>query len=370
MLTITLGWLMLALTNSAGWVGLIGFASGLPFMLVSVPAGVLIDRVDQRKLLIYCQVAAMTIGLALAILVTLGYAQPWHLLLASFLNGAVLAINNATRQTMVPAFVAREHLANAIGVMSAGQNVTRILGPSLGGPAIALLGAAGALDLQVAFLVLALINTVMLPGVRPSGRALALRRNLADGFKIILASPVLTGLMILATIPSLLLFPYIQFLPVYARDILGIGAGGLGLLLSAGGSGAVTGALLVTGAQTLPRKGRVILGGTVLYALVVLAFSHSTWVALSVALLFCSGTLGSFYMGLNNTLLHLHVDDEMRGRVMGVYTLTMGLGTLGALPMGFVGDLVGVPNALALGAILTLLITLAAAWRIQVLRRL
>jgi predicted MFS family arabinose efflux permease len=248
--------------------------------------------------------------------------------------------------------------------------VTRILGPSLGGPAIALLGAAGALDLQVAFLVLALINTIMLPGVRPTGRALNLRRNLTDGFRIIRASPALTGLMILATIPSLLVFPYIQFLPVYARDLLHIGASGLGILLSAGGAGAVTGALLVANAQTLPHKGKIILLGTVLYSLVILIFSHAFWVPLAVLMLFCGGTLGSFYMGLNNTLLHLNVDDEMRGRVMGVYTLTTGLNTLGALPMGFVGDYVGVPNAVGLGAGLTLLITLAAAWRIQVLRRL
>lgn len=371
MLTITLGWLILTLTNSAAWVGLVAFASGLPFILVSVPAGVLIDRVDQRRLLVACQAAAIAIGLGLALLATLGLAQPWHLLLASFLNGAVLAINSATRQTLVPTFVAREHLGNAIGLMSAGQNVTRILGPSLGGPAIALLGSAGALYLQSGFLLAALINTVMLPAVLPrGGKALALRRNLTDGLAVIWRSPALLGLMILATIPSLLVFPYLQFLPVYARDILRIGASGLGLLFTASGIGAVTGALLVAGAQALPRKGQLILGGTLLYTLIIVGFAYARWVPLSLLLIFGCGALGSFYMGLNNTLLHLHVDDEMRGRVMGVYTLTSGLSTLGALPMGFLGARIGVPSAIGIAAGLTFLITAAAALRLRTLREL
>jgi predicted MFS family arabinose efflux permease len=313
----------------------------------------------------------MALGLALAVLVSLGYAEPWHLLLASFVNGVILAINNATRQTLVPHFVEREMLGNAIGIMSAGQNVTRILGPSLGGPAIALLGAAGALYLQSAFLLASLVSTLLLPPVRPrAGKALALRRSLADGLSVIWHSPELLGLMVLATIPSLLLFPYIQFLPVYARDILQIGASGLGLLLSAGGAGAVTGALLVAGAQLLPNKGKIILAGTALYTVVIFGFALSQWVPLSVPLLFCGGVLGSFYMGLNNTLLHLNVTDELRGRVMGVYTLTSGLGTLGALPMGFVGSRIGVPHAIAGGALLTLLITIFAAARMRALREL
>jgi MFS family permease len=353
MLQITLGWVMLQLTDSAGYVGLIGFASGVPFILVSIPAGVIIDRFDRRAILLICQTAAAIIGFGLALLVSLGHVQPWHLLLAAFLNGSALAINNATRQTMVPAFVRREHLQNAIAVMSAGQNSTRILGPSLGGPAIALMGASGALYLQTAFLVAALVNTLMLPRVKPAMRTLDMRRNLSVGLSFVAKSPVLTGLIVLAAIPSLLIFPYVQLLPVYARDILRIGADGLGLLLSAGGTGAVVGSLVVAGAVKLPRQGWIMLVGTFVYVFFVVAFAFSSWVLLSVLLLFFCGFLGSAFMSLNNTLLHVHVNDEMRGRVMGVYTLTWGLSTIGALPMGFAGDRIGVPAAVATGAVLT-----------------
>ncbi len=368
MLQVTLGWVVLNLTDSAGYVGLIGFASGIPFILVSIPAGVIIDRFDRRHVLLVCQAAAAVIGLGLAILVSLGHVQPWQLLLGAFLNGSALAINNATRQTMVPAFVKREHLQNAIAVMSAGQNSTRILGPSLGGPAIALMGAAGALYLQTGFLIAALISTLLLPSVRSSVRTLSLRRNLAEGLSFVAKSPILTGLIVMAAIPSLLIFPYVQLLPVFARDILKIGASGLGLLLSAGGTGAVVGSLAVAGAVKLSRQGLIMLGGTFIYVFVVVAFAFSSWVILTVVLLFFCGFLGSAFMSLNNTLLHVHLTDEMRGRVMGVYTLTWGLSTIGALPMGFVGDQIGVPAAVAAGAGLTGLGTIWVAFRWRELR--
>lgn len=369
MLQITLGWLMLSLTDSAAWVGYVSFAAGVPFLIVSIPAGVLIDRIDRRLLLIVCQTAAMLIGGGLAVLVSLGHAQPWHLLLAACLNGSAFAINNATRQTLVPTFVSRDHLQNAIAMMSAGQNCTRILGPSLGGPAIALLGAGGALYLQAGFLLAALVNTFQLPSVHPSGRALLLRRNLVDGFRYIAKSPQLTGLMILATIPSILIFPYIQFLPVYARDILTIGADGLGLLLAAGGLGAVIGSLVVAGSKRLCR-GTVIIAGTVLYGLVIISFALSEWLPLSLVLLFTGSVLGAGYMALNNTLLHLHVTDDMRGRVMGVYMLTWGLNSIGALPMGILGSTIGVPYTIALGAGLTVLITFVLGLRSRAMREL
>lgn len=371
MLQISLGWLMLVLTDSASWVGLLGFAAGFPFLIVSIPAGVLIDRFDRRLVLVVCQAAATLIGLGLAVLVTLGVAQPWHLLTAALLNSAALAANTAARQTMLPALVNREHLQNAIALLSAGQNSTRIIGPALAGPLIATVGASGALYLEAAFLLIALVNTMMLPAMRsPTGETLAMRRDLADGIAYIVRSPVLCGLMVLAAIPTLLVFPYIQFLPVFARDILGIGAEGLGLLFAAGGVGAVAGAMTVAAFQGMRRKGLVMLAGTIVYGLVVIGFAYSTWVPTSVLFLFLGGLLGSTYLATNNTLLHLHTSDEMRGRVMGVYMLTWGLNPLGALPMGFVGDHWSVPNAVALGAVLSSAVTIVLALRSRALRAL
>ncbi|MBX6341779.1 MAG: MFS transporter, partial [Thermomicrobiaceae bacterium] len=308
-------------------------------------------------------------GLGLALLVALGAARPWELLAAAFLNGAALAVNNTARQTLVPSFVPREHLQNGIALMSAGQNVTRVLGPSLAGPALAALGPAGSLFLQAGFLGAALANTLLLPRARPQGvQVLGLRRNLVDGLGYIARSPLLTGLMVLATIPTLFVFPYLQFLPVYARDILDVGADGLGLLYSAGGVGAVVGSLLVAGVQAMRRKGYFMLVSTAVYGLVIIVFAYARWLPLSLAMLFLGGLLGSAYMAVNNTLLHLSVTDEVRGRVMGVYMLTWGLSPLGALPMGYLGDRIGMPAAVAAGAALSSVVTLALALQSRALR--
>ncbi len=371
MLQVSLGWLMLELTDSPFWVGLNGFASGIPFLVVSIPAGALIDRLDRRTLLVACQASALAIGLALAILATLGLAQPWHLLLGAFLNGAALAVNNATRQTLVPTFVPREGLQNAIALLSAGMNVTRVVGPSLAGPLIAALGSGGALFAQVGCLAIALVNTLQLPSARSSTRAgIPFLKNLAEGIDYVRRSETLVGLMLLAAVPTILVFPYIQLLPVYARDILAVGASGLGLLYTAGGLGALTGSLFVAGFQRIERKGRFILATTFVYGLVIIVFAYSTWLPLSLLMLLCGGLLGSSYMSITNTLLHLNVRDEVRGRVMGIYMMSWGFMPLGALPMGFVGDRIGVPHAVALGAVLSSLATLTVAARIPTLRAL
>jgi len=371
MLQVSLGWLMLELTNSPFWVGLNGFASGLPFLIISIPAGALIDRLDRRNLLVACQASALSIGLTLAILATLGLARPWHLLVGAFLNGAALAVNNATRQTLVPTFVPREGLQNAIALLSAGMNVTRIVGPSLAGPLIAAIGSGGALLAQVGCLAIALVNTLQLPSRQDTTRVrLPFLRNLAEGIDYVRRSSVLVGLMLLATIPTILVFPYIQLLPVYARDILGVGASGLGLLYTAGGLGALTGSLFIAGFRRIEHKGRFILVTTFVYGLIIIVFAYSTWLPLSLVMLVLGGVLGSSYMSINNTLLHLNVTDEVRGRVMGIYMLTWGFMPLGALPMGFLGEQIGVPHAVALGAALSSLAILALAVRIPALRAL
>jgi predicted MFS family arabinose efflux permease len=367
---VAMGWLMLVLTDSASWVGLLGFFAGLPFLIVSIPAGVLIDRFDRRMILLVCQCLSLIAGLSIALLATADLVQPWHLLAATFLSGAALAANNATRQTMVPSLVSRAHLQNAIALMSAGQNTTRILGPGIAGPAIAIIGIAGTFYLQAGVLVLALINTMMLPTlVTSGGQAINLRRNLVDGIRFMTQSRLLMSLMFLATIPTLIAFPYLNFLPVFARDVLEIGPDGLGLLFAAGGAGAVTGSLIVAGLNRVQRRGLFILIWIGIYTGVLIALAYSTWLPLSLAMLFMGGVCGSSFMSMNNTLLHMNVTDEMRGRVMGVYLITFGLMPLGALPMGYLADQIGISHAVALAAVVMLLATVIVAVRFPEIRR-
>lgn len=370
-LQIALGWLMLDLTNSEFWVGMVGFAGGIPILLFSIPAGILIDRIDRRQILIACQAALAALGVLLAVLVGLGLAAPWHLLVAAFLNGIMMTVNNTTRQVIVADTVERIDLPAAIALNSAGQNATRVIGPSVAGAIIGLVGLGGAFAFQAGLLGLALGLSFMVSAQAAGGRSsVASRGGLLDGVTYIWRRPVLRDLMILATIPTLTVFPYMQLLPVYARDILAIGPQGLGLLMAASGVGAVTGALLVANATHLPWRGMFMLLATIAYGAVIVVFAFSTWVWLSMAMLMMAGLTGSAYMSLNNALLQLNVEDDVRGRVMGVYMLTWGLMPIGALPMGIAADLFGAPVAVASGALISSALAALLMVRSATLRRL
>jgi MFS family permease len=348
-----LGWLALELTDSASFVGIVAFVAGVPFLLVSIPAGVLIDRFDRRRVLMACQGLTALLAVFVAGDVIAGTVRPWHLLVAGFFNGSLQAVLSPTQQSLVPRLVPRHDLTNAVGLMSAGQNLTRVVGPSVAGAAIGLFGTGEAFLLQAAALIVALvlIGTAAIPVMK--GTAAVPVRSAFDGMRLILRRPDLQALFLLASIPTFFAFPYISFLSVFARDVLRIGPEGLGLLLAASGTGAVAGSLLVASGGQPTRAGRTIVIRTVAYGLVIAGVAASRSVYLSLPLLLMAGLLGANFMSANNALLQLRITDEMRGRVMGAYMLTWGLMPLGAMPMGLLAGAVGAPIAVASGAALT-----------------
>ncbi len=353
---VALAWLALTLTDSPSFVGLVGFTAGLPFLVVSLPGGSLIDRTDRRRLMLTCQALAALLAVTVASVVIAGWVRPWHLLLAAFANGSLQALLTPTQQSLVPSLVRRDDLINAVGLMSAGQNMTRVAGPSIAGALIGWIGEGAAFLLQAAALAgaFALVAGVVLP--RRPEQATG-RRGVFDGIRLIAARPDLRALFLLACIPTLFVFPYIQFLSVFARDILRIGAGGLGLLMAASGSGAVVGALFVAARGRAAGAGRGLIRAVVVYGAVIvgIALSRSVWV--SLPLLVCAGILGASSMSTITALLQHRIGDEIRGRVMGAYMLTWGLMPLGAMPMGFLADRLGTPTAVAAGAIASSVLT-------------
>jgi len=348
---VALGWLALGLTDSPSFVGIVTFTAGVPFLLIAPPGGALIDRVDRRRLLLGCQAAAAVLASLVAVDVIGGWVEPWHLLLAAFANGSLQALLAPTQQSLVPGLVPRADLTNAIGLMSAGQNMTRVAGPSLAGVLIGLAGVGPAFLLQALMLIVAfaLVRRVVVP---PRQVPTSLPR-IFDGVALVAGRPDLRGLFLLASIPTFFVFPYISFLNVFARDILDIGAQGLGLLMAASGLGAVIGSLLVAARRRTEGIARGLIKLTVVYGAVIAAISFSRSLWLTLPLLVLAGLLGSSFMSANNALLQHRVTDEIRGRVMGVYFLTWGLMPLGALPMGLLADLVGAPTAVATGAVVS-----------------
>ncbi len=366
---VTYGWLALILTDSARFVGLVSFMSGLPFLVVAVPAGVYIDRLDRRTILLVSQAAAAILGIVMAIDVLAGFVEPWHLLAAAFLNGSFLSILNPTMQSVIPALVGKDGVTNAVGLMSAGQNMTRIVGPSLAGIIIAVSSTGFSFMLTAATLVLAfgLITRVRIP---PRERSVTTRGWQAafSGLRIIWTRGDLRVLFLLACLPPVLIFPYVQFLNIFARDILHIGAQGLGLLSAASGIGAVVGSLMMASRTFRPGDGMRQIRIIAIYAIGVIGVAFSTTLWITLPLMVLGGLLGGTYMSTNNALMQLRIDDDVRGRVMATYMMTFGLLPLGALPMGLVAGAIGIQVAVALGAVICLALILTIAARSRALR--
>jgi MFS family permease len=364
---IALAWYMLQLTDSAFWVGLIGFSSGIPSLLVTLPAGAFIDRSDERKVLLFSQWASMAVAAGLAALILAGLAQPWHLLVVAALNGTIMAVNQLVRQTYVTSLVPREHLGNAVSLNSAGGNAMRIIGPSIAGVIIGSLGVAACFIVQALALGVALLMTLRIERVDSRGVSVAPGRVL-DGLDVVRTHATIGSLVLLTAIPAVLVFPYIQLMSVFARDVWQIGAGGLGLLMVFSGLGAFLGALAAAMMDRMQRKGRAVMVVAVVYCGAVTAFAISPHPALAMAALFVSGFSGSIFFSMSNALILLLTEPQLRGRVMGVYMLTNGFTPFGALALGAFAETLGAPVAVGAACGLATLAIALSTLRMRDLR--
>lgn len=366
------GWLVLALTNSAFYLGLVGFANGIPMLLLAPFAGVLLDRFDRRRVLLTFQALSMLVALALATLVATGAVRPWHVLITSLLGGAFLSVVFPARQTLVPAVVPRAYLTNAISLNSAGQNATRVAGPALAGIVIAVTSLASCFFLQAAGFVWAAWATSRLR-VRPNAAATSragVWANFAEGLRYIAGRKDIAALLSLAAVPPLFGMPYYQFLPVVARDVLQTGSQGLGVLMAAGGTGSLLASLGIAALGDVPGKGKWLLASALSFGVMLTLFAQSHWFLLSLALMAGVGASSAVYMAVNNTLLMLLTPDAMRGRVMSVYVMCWGLVPLGTLPEGVAASLWGAPAAIALGGAVCAAFVLLLAAKLPRLREL
>lgn len=368
------GWLVLELTNSPGLLGLLGAVAGLPTLFLAVVAGVLADRLDRRRLLARTYAVAAVMGALLAFLTTTGVVEYWHVVVVALIGGVLVTIQMPAGQAIVTAAVDRTQLGSAIALNAAQYNLMRIVGPSLAGLAIAAGGLAlGFWANTIALVVVAAIFTRLpLPPAPASGRLqAAMWGDLQYGIRHVAADPVLAALILLAAAPALFVLSYLVFLPVYARDILAIGAPGLGLLTGSIGVGALTGALLMASLRPSGGSGRLLLAGLVSTSVSLTTFALSTSVPLTCLALAVLGASQVAYYSTTNTLLQTRAPARLRGRVHSLYVLTsIGLLPLGNLVAGAVAEQTGVPPVLAVGGALTFGIALLAAATRPELRRL
>jgi MFS family permease len=354
------GWLVLRLSDSSFWLGMVAAAQSLPVLLLSLPAGALADRLPKRRVLLVTQAVAMVSSLVLALLTLTGLIQVWHVLVLALAVGCSSSFENPARQSFTIELVGRGDLLNAIALDSMMVNGARVIGPALAGILVAQIGE-GPLFLYNGVSFAAVLAGLLMMRLEPfqppppQDRAAALR----GGIAYIARDARVRLLMMQLALLCVFCLAYIPLLPAFARDVLHGNASTLGALASANAAGALVAALMIAVlGERLPRiKLRSV--ALLCYSLFLVGFTWSNSLALALVMIGAVGWCGITALTLSNTLLQIIVPDALRGRVMAVYVLMiMGVSQLAGLLVAGLADLAG-------DVALTVRVWTAVGWCLQ-----
>ena len=329
-------WFVLEITESPFYVALVGFFGMAPLLLFGAFGGVLADRLNKLKLLLTTQVINLLASVGMIALLRSGHAEFWHAYVMVFITGLGWAFDMPARRSILPDLIGREGLTNAMALESVGMHSSRMLGPTVAGALIAVVDVTGGFVAVCACMVIAI---GFLAAVNmPPGREAAI--TYVRGNRVILATIIITVFM------NLLLFPYMQMVPVISTQTLGVGPGLMGLLMGADGLGAIMGSITIASIGNMKYHGRVYLYGSLagLVMCFVFALTQNYNVALVVLILLGLGTAG--FGTMQATIVVLSAKPEMRGRALGVISLAIGAGPIGALIIGAIADVASPATAI------------------------
>lgn len=365
------GWLVLKLTDSPLYLGLVGACGSLPMLVFALPAGVAADRFTKQRLLIITQSLAMVQAFVLAGLVHFGVVRIWHVMALAACLGTVNAFDMPTRHAMVLDLAAREDVLNAVALNSSAFNSGRIVGPAVAGLLVARAGMAGCFFIN-GLTFFATIIALLTIRPRPPRAVLDgdLVRHIKDGLAWVRDNRHATWLLALTAVSSIFAMPYTTLMPIFARDVLGVGPQGFGFLMSASGLGALTSALALTAFGSKWRLGLLTSIGSFSFPLALLLVSMAPVYALAAACIYFTGVGMMLFNAVSNTILQKTPPDALRGRVMSLRTFFFaGLGPVGNLQIGVTGEWLGARGAIALGAAACLAMAALAWWRAPEVRR-
>ncbi|PYL58772.1 MAG: MFS transporter [Verrucomicrobia bacterium] len=364
-------WFVYDRTNSKLLLGVVAALGSAPMLFSSVWGGSLADLYPKRSILVLTQSAQMLCAFLLAAGVWLGFATPAFIMVVAAFNGTAMGFDMPARQAFTVEMTSREDLLNAISLNSSIVNGARVVGPSIAGLMIAAVGVAMCFFLNgLSFIaVIAGLLLMRLPPFKRKIEIVSAGEHAWEGIVYSMRHPRVRTILGLFLAVGVFGWSYAVLMPAFARDVLGRGANGYGVLMSASGTGAFVGALMVAtyGHLFTPRK--LALGGVWLFSAAMLAFSFTRSFSLALLFLFAAGFGMLLFFSTSNTLLQTIVPDEMRGRVMGVWSLVFGaMIPLGSLEAGAVAHWLGTALAIAFGAIIcavSALVTLCVIRRRQ-----
>lgn len=350
-------WLIFQLTNSPFYLGLEGLCLGLPRVLFSAFGGAVVDRADRKTIFVVTQSAFLSMTLFLGVMTTLGEIRVWHLLAVSALTGFCVSFEQPVRQTILHQLVPREVLPNAVTLYQMVFNGSMLFGPAIGGALIPFIDTQGCFFVATAgnLIVLVTIFMIRIPRAPRAGSPKSVTRDMIEGLQLAWSTPIFFALFTLLGIVTFCTKPYTQFMPVFARDILSVGAPGLGLLLMAPGAGAIVGGLTLASMRRFPGSGRLLFFLAAGFGSAIILFASSRYFSLSLLCLFIAGGFQTTFLSFTATLLQSHAAETNRGRIMALYGLiNRGLGPMGSFPFGLVATAIGAPWTVAFCGVLTI----------------
>jgi MFS family permease len=353
-------WLIFQLTNSPFYLGLEGLCLGLPRVLFSAIGGAVVDRADRKFIFVVTQTAFLLMALFIGVMSYLGIIRVWHLLTVSSLTGLLVSFEQPVRQSILHHLVPKTDLSNAVTLYQMVFNGSMLFGPSIGGLLIPWIDTQGCFFVATVgnLVVLVTIFMIRIPKAIETAVKKSLTRDTVEGLSLARNTPIFLSLFIVLGIVTFCTKPYTQFMPVFARDILRVGAPGLGLLLMAPGAGAILGGLTLASMRSFPRPDRILFNLAAGFGAAIMLFAASRYFPASLVFLFIAGAFQTTFLSFTATLLQLHADESNRGRIMSLFGLiNRGLGPMGSFPFGLAATAIGAPwtvagcGALTIGAI-------------------
>jgi len=356
------GWLVFKLTDSPFFLGLAGSALSMPLLLFTMAGGIAADRFFKRNIILTAQIILMFLVLILAVLVSTGIVNVWHVLAISFLIGTANSFEIPARQSFFVEIVGKENLMNAIALNSAAFHSARMIGPTIAGIIMGSLGLAACFYINaVSFLavILGLMKMRFRPEEIKTSPGTGFKKEFTEGLRYIFNDSRIYTLILSSGIISFFGFPYVTFLPVYARDILKTGATGLGILMGCAGAGAFMGAVTIALRGSILKEGLLMAVSSITFSSALLIFALSKTVWISYVMLFILGFGAITQIATANGQLQLAVPDNLRGRVMSSFTTVfLGMTTIGNLVLGSLAHYIGTQYALISSAGLCLFASL------------
>jgi len=352
MQSVAQSWLVYRLTGSVTLLGLIGFAGQFPIFLLTAFGGAAADRYNRRIILIVTQTSAMTTAAVLAFLTLSGLIEVWHLFVLATVSGVINAFDIPARQSFVMDMVGREDLLNAVALNSSVFNGARIIGPAIAGILVAAVGEGWCFFGNAVSYIAAVAGLLAMKVATKlsTPKESSTIEKIKEGFVFVARTKPIRSLMLLLGLVSLMGMPYAVLMPIFADEILQGGVRGLGILMGASGLGALAAALTLAAKKNLKGLGRWVAISSGVFGGFLILFSLSKTFWLSAFLLVPIGFSMMLQMASSNTLVQAMVPDELRGRVMAVYSMMfMGMAPIGALLAGSIANYLGAPNTIAIG---------------------